>query len=133
MATIKIVKTLTQTGIGAAFKVLSAHPAPGLQTEDVDVTDLSNDSRMEMVPRPQLEETEMNLQVEFNGVYPAVGQSATLEVTVTKPDDTTQVSSVAGYIKSAIPVEVAIDGERRLVQDVVFRPNGSNTALTTTT
>ena len=133
MPNIKIVRTLTQTGIGAAFKVLSGHVAPGLQTEDVDVTDLSNDARMEKVPRPQLEETDMTLQCEFAGVYPDVGGSATLVITVTKPDDTTQVSTTVGYIKSAIPGSVDIAGERKLTQDVVFTPDGSNTALTTTT
>lgn len=133
MANIKIVKTLTQTGIGAEFKILSANVAPGLQTEDVDVTDLSNATRMEKVPRPQLEETEIALQCEFAGVYPAVGQTASLVITVTKPDGTTQVSTTSGYIKSAIPGSVDIAGERKLVQDVVFMPDGSNTALTTTT
>jgi len=130
MADINVVRTLTVAG-ATALKVVSGSPAHGLQTEDIDVSDLSNAERMEKAPRPQLEETEMNLQTEYDGTLAAVRTSATLTVTVTKANGDALSDAVSGYIKSAIPVGVDVAGERRLLQDIVFVPDGSNTTTTT--
>ena len=130
MATVEIVKTLTVTGLGGVT-VLSGNPGVGLQTEEIDVTDLSNAARMEKVARPQLEETEIALQCSYDGALASVGATATLAITVTQPDAGTIVSSIAGFVKSATPTSVDVGGERRLLQDIVFVPNGSNTAITT--
>ncbi len=132
MSNIKVVKTLVLTGTALPLVVLSGHPGPGLQTEDIDVSDLSNEARIEKAARPQLEETEIALQCAYDGKLANVGVSASLIITVTKPDDTTIVNTVTGYVKSSLPVQADIGGERRLIQDVVFVPDGSNTAITTT-
>lgn len=128
MASIKSVKTVTIEG-GSTLKVISAPPTHGLETEDIDVSDFSNATRMESVPRDQLKEGEIALLLEYDGTLVTVGAATpvTLTVVVTKSDGDELTANSVGYFKSAVPVEVAIDGERRLLQNVVFMPNGSNT------
>ena len=126
MANIKSVKTVTVAG-ATALKVISAQPGHGLETEDIDVSDFSNADRMENVARDQKKENEIPLLLEYAGTLVPIGVTATLTVTVTKPDNETIEASTVGYFKSATPVELAIDGERRLLQNAVFMPNGSNT------
>lgn len=132
MPNVQVTKTLTLANL-MAFKVVSAPPTMGLQTDDVDVSDLSNANRMEKAPRSQKEEMEVAIQCEFDGTLADVGESGTLEITVTKNDGTTLVSTMTGYVKSAVPIAQDIGGERRLLQDVVFVPDGANSTTTTTT
>lgn len=129
MPDIETTKTLVLSD-AMTFKVISAPPTHGLQTEDIDVSDLSNEQRMEFIARCQKEETEIAIQCEFDGVLADVGVSADLVITVTKADGSTLVSTTTGYVKSAVPISQDVGGERRLLQDVVFRPDGSNTTTT---
>lgn len=130
MANINAVKTLTISG-ASSLKVISAPPSHGLETEDIDVSDFSNAERMENVARSQKKESDISLLLEYDGVLASVGASATLAVEVTKNDGTLLSASTTGYIRSAVPQEIAIDGERRLLQSVVFAADGSNTTTTT--
>lgn len=127
MATIKAVKTIVLTNSLNAFKVVSAPPTFGLQTEKIDVSDLSNATRKEFVARPQLEETDINLQCDYSGTLATVGGAAAV-LTITTVDTTgaSTARNITGFVISAIPVTVDIGGERRLLQDIVFAPDGSN-------
>jgi hypothetical protein len=127
MATIKAVKTITLTGSLSTFKVVSAPPAFGLQSEKIDVTDLTNATRKEFVARPQLEETDMNLQLDYAGtLVTAGGAAAVLTITAVDTAGNSYAKSITGFVTSAVPVVVDIGGERRMLQDVVFSPDGSN-------
>lgn len=130
MANINATKTLTLAN-GMTFKVISAPPTHGLETEDIDVTDFSNAERMENVARSQKKESDINLMLEYDGTLANVGVAASLEITLTKNDGTTLVATTAGYVRSAAPQDVAIDGERRVLQAVVFAADGSNVTTTT--
>jgi len=127
---IKAAKKLVLSDL-ITLTVISGNPAHGHQTEDIDVSDFTNGERMEYVPRSQIEETEISLLCEYDGTLATVTSEGTLTATVTKSDGNTLTESVVGYIKSAIPVSIDVGGERRLVQEVVFRPNGSNGTTTT--
>lgn len=128
MATIKAVKTITLTDSLSAYKVVSAPPSFGLQTEKINVTDLTNDSRMEFVARPQLEETDITLMCDYSGtLITAGGAAATLTITAVDTAGASYASSITGFVISAIPQTVDIGGERRMLQEVVFAPDGSNT------
>lgn len=131
-ATIKAVKTLTLSN-AMTFKVTSGPPREGLSTEKIDVTDLTNASRKEFVARPQLEETDIKLQCEYNGTLASVGASGTLTITIVDTAGSSTSRSVTGFVLSAEPIVVDIGGERRMLQDVVFSPDGSNATSTTTT
>jgi hypothetical protein len=131
MATVKLAKTLVQSGIGT-FKVLSGHPAQGLQTEVVDVSDMSNATRMEKAPRPQLEGTEVELLCNFAGTLVTVGTPGTsLAITVTDAAGTSTTDTITGFVSSAVPESIDIGGERRLLQRVIFVPDGSEGSTTT--
>ena len=127
MATIKAVKTIVLTNSLSAFKVVSAPPTFGLQTEKIDVSDLSNATRKEFVARPQLEETDINLQCDYQGTLATVGgAAAVLTITTVDTAGNSTAKSITGFVVSAIPVTVDVGGERRLLQDIVFAPDGSN-------
>ena len=123
---VKCAKKLTISGL--TYEVISAHPSFGLQTEEINCTTLSDD-RVKKCPRHQIEETDIELLCEWTGSLPTVGSgsAATLSITVTDSDGTNVASgNIKGFVKSAIPQEIAVDGERRLVQRIVFTPNGTN-------
>jgi hypothetical protein len=132
MATIKAVKTLTLSN-GETLVVVSAPPHHGTQSEKIDVTDLTNAARKEFVARPQLEETDINLQCAYAGTLAAVGTAATLRISITDTAGGTNVRDITGFVLSAVPVVVDSGGERRMLQDVVFSSGGSSTTTTTTT
>ena len=137
MADIKIVKTLVLTN-GLTLKVVSGHPASGAQTEEINVSDMSNMTRVEKAPRPQLELTDINLLCQYEGTLATVStEDVTLVISIDAADGTNIADTVTGFIKSAVPQEVAVDGERRLLQAIVFSPDGSEgsttTSVTTTT
>jgi hypothetical protein len=128
MATIKAVKTITLTDSLSAYKVVSAPPSFGLQTEKINVTDLTNENRMEFVARPQLEETDITLMCDYSGtLITAGGAAATLTITAVDTAGVSYAKSITGFVVSAIPQSVDIGGERRMLQEVVFAPDGSNT------
>jgi hypothetical protein len=129
--TIKAVKTLVLSS-GMTLHVVSGHPAAGLKTEKIDVSDLTNATRLEYLCRPQLEETDLKFLCAYNGALASVGASGTLTITVTDTAGGTLTESLAGFVISAEPVMVDVGGERKLVQEVVFAPDGANTAITTT-
>lgn len=126
MATIKAVATLTLSNL-MSLKVVSAPPGFGLQSEKINVTDLTNTNRMEYVARPQLEETDVTMLCEYNGTLASVGTSGTLVITSVDTASGSIANTITGYIQSAIPQPVDIGGERRLLQEVVFTPDGANT------
>jgi len=126
MATIKATKTVTLSN-GLELKVVSAPPSFGLASEKINVTDLTNAIRMEYVARPQLEETDITLLAEYTGTLATVGSSITLTITTVDTADSSIANSISGFVLSATPQTVAIDGERRLLQEIVFAPDGSNT------
>ena len=126
---VRAVKKLTLTS-GLSFEIVSGPPAMGLQTEDINVTSLSDNS-VRKVPRHQIEEAEMTFMCAYSGTLAQVGASATIQVTAILDDGSQLQKSATGYIKSAIPQEVAVDGERRLLQQIVFVPDGSGSAGTT--
>jgi len=126
---VKAVKKLVFES-GMSFDILSGPPAMGEQTEDINVTSLGDD-RVRKVPRHQIEETDMTFLCSYNGTLAPVGSSATIQIKATLDDNSTITKSVAGYIKSAQPQDVAVDGERRLLQQIVFVPNGANATTTT--
>jgi hypothetical protein len=98
-----------------------------LQSEKIDVTDLTNASRKEFVARPQLEETDIALQLNYAGTLAtAGGAAAVLTITAVDTAGNSYAKSITGFVLSAIPVSVEIAGERRMLQDVVFAPDGSN-------
>jgi len=122
---VKCAKKLTISGL--TYEVISAHPNFGLQTEEINCTTLSDD-RVKKCPRHQTEETDLELLVAWSGSLPTVGSAATLTITVTDSEGNSVASgNISGFVKSAIPQEIAVDGERRLVQRIVFTPNGTNT------
>lgn len=131
MATVKVTKTLTQTGLGS-FVVISGKPAQGMQTEVIDVTDMSVTNRMLKAPRPQLEGTELTLLCNYAGTLVTVGtESTALVISVTDAAGTVHTDTITGFVRSADPVDVDVGGERRLLQEVVFVPDGSEGATTT--
>jgi hypothetical protein len=132
-ANIKVAKTLVQTGIGS-FKVISGHPAQGLQTEVIDVSDMSIATRMLKAPRPQLEGTEITMLCDFAGTLATVGaENTSLVITTTDSAGSAITNTVTGFVKSAIPQGIDVGGERRIVQEVVFVPDGAEGTITTTT
>jgi hypothetical protein len=132
MATIKATKTLTLSN-GMTFVVVSAPPHHGNASEKIDVSDLTNASRKEFVARPQQEETDITILCSYAGTLASVGSAATLRITVVDDAATNIIRDITGFVLSATPQTVAIDGERRLMQEVVFAPGGSSTTTTTTT
>jgi hypothetical protein len=126
MATIKATKTVTLSN-GLTLKVVSAPPSFGLASEKINVTDLTNESRMEFVARPQLEETDITLMAEYTGTPATVGSTITLTITTVDTASGSIEKSISGFVLSATPQTVAIDGERRLMQEIIFAPDGSNT------
>ena len=121
---VKCAKKLTISGL--EYEVISAHPNFGLQTEEINCTTLSDD-RVKKCPRHQVEETDLELLVAWSGSLPSVGSVASLSISVTDSEGNSVASgNISGFVKSAIPQEIAVDGERRLVQRIVFTPNGTN-------
>lgn len=131
-ASIKVARTLVLTN-GLTLKVVSGHPAGGMQTEEINVSDMSNQTRVEKLLRPQLELTDLNFLCEYAGTLATVGgtSAVTLVITVDGADGTDYADTITGFVKSAQPQEVAVDGERRLLQAVVFTPDGSEGSTTT--
>lgn len=132
MATIKAVKTLTLSN-AETLVVVSAPPHHGTQSEKIDVTDLTNTARKEFVARPQLEETDISLLCSYTGTLAAVGTAATLRISIVDTAAGTLVRDITGFVLSAKPVSIDIEGERRMLQEVVFASGGSSTTTTTTT
>jgi len=132
MATIKATKTLTLSN-GMTFVVVSAPPHHGNASDKINVSDLTNASRMEYVARPQQEETDITILCNYAGTLADVGTAATLRITVEDDAGTDIIRDITGFVLSASPQTVAIDGERRLLQEVVFSSGGSSTTTTTTT
>jgi hypothetical protein len=121
---VKAVKTLALTG-GVTAKVVSASVASGEQTEAINVTTL-DDTKMIKVLRLQKKKTDITLMCEYAGALAgATGTLATLTVTPTDDAGVAHAASVYGYIKSSIPQETAVDGERRMLQQVIFTPTGT--------
>jgi hypothetical protein len=126
---VKALKTIALTN-GLELEVISGTPAAGSQTDEIVTTTLA-DATVTKCPRYQTEDTDLTLLCAYDGTLATIGD-ATLVVTATEDDDGTLVHTVAGFISAAIPQEVAIDGERRMVQQITFTPDGSSTLYTTT-
>jgi hypothetical protein len=117
------VKTLVLSN-GLDFEVVSGHIAAGNQTEEIDTTTLSDATYMTNVPRYQTEDTDLTFMCAYAGTLATIG-AATLVITTLDTADGTDVCTVPVLVRSAIPQEVAIDGERRMLQQVICTPTGA--------
>lgn len=119
---VKAVRTIALSN-GLTIEVVSGHVAAGLQTEEIRTTTLA-DSTVTKLPRYQTEDTEVTLMCAYSGTLATVGE-ATIVITSTDDADADHVCTIPGFIRSAIPQEVAIDGERRMLQQIIFTPSGA--------
>jgi hypothetical protein len=120
---VKAVKTLAISG-ASALKVVSGSVASGRQTEAINTTTL-DDTKMTKKRRHQTESTDLTFLCEYPGTLAAVGTLATLTVTAVNDAGVSRADSIYGFIKSSVPQEVAVDGERRILQQIVFTPTGT--------
>lgn len=120
---VKTVKTLAISG-AADLKVVSGSVASGDQSEAINTTTL-DDAKMTKVRRFQTEYTDITLLCEYAGTLATVGTLATLTVTALDSGASSNAAARYGFIKSAIPQEVSVDGERRMLQQIVFTPTGT--------
>ncbi len=125
----RVVKTITLSG-GMTVNIVDGTPAPGNRVEEIDVTTLV-DTKVKKTARYQIEDTDLEFTAECAGTALVAGTAGTLTVTVVDNAGASTFNSVPGFIKSAEPIAVAIDGERRLLQRIVWTPTGE--AATTTT
>lgn len=124
MAT-KVVKTITITGFGTR-KIVEAPVGTGAEVDDVVTTTL-DDAVSQMVPAPQPKQPAINFLMTYDGTLPAPGATATLTFAPSDEGGSAIGSTVSctGYIKSAVPVDIVVGGERRAVQRVAFQPSGA--------
>lgn len=121
MSVLAVKKVVVSNGL--ALEVVSGNIAAGSQTDEIKTTTLSDDT-VTKAPRYQTEDTELTFLCAYAGTLATVGDG-TLVVTVTDDADDDKVCTIPGFIRSAIPQEVSIDGERRMLQQVIFTPSGA--------
>lgn len=126
----KIVKKIVLSN-AITLPIVDGTPAPGNQTTEINTTTLSDD-KVTKAPRHQVEDMDLTFTCECSGTALVAGTAGTLTITVTDGASATTVSNVPGFIKSAEPQAVTIDGERRLLQRVVWTPTGVAATTTTT-
>ena len=124
---VQALKTLTLSN-GLTIEVVSGTPAAGNQTEEIITTTL-DDATVTKYPRYQTEDTDLTLLCAYAGTLATLGAATLAVAAVTSTG--TLTNTTVGFIRSAIPQEVAIDGERRMLQQIIFTPDGSSTLYTT--